>query len=431
MTTTETLLVCTVGGSHQPIVTAIETLAPCFVCFICSGRDPATGKPGSETQILGQGKVIKAHPADPHPSLPNIPTLAGLATDRYQVECVPADDLDQVHAKCSHVFGALRERFPDATLLADYTGGTKTMTAGLVLAALDAGVELSLVTGNRADLVKVRDGSQALASANVEGVRLQRDMGNCLRAWEQYGYAEAAAGLASLAVPRASANRSCLLRARELSRAFAAWDRFDHAAALTCLQDYAGKLDVGERALIGVLQRLLDPRSEAKRTAALLLDLYRNAERRAAQGRYDDAVGRVYRLIEWTAQWLLKRDFDIDTADVPATFDVAGTELTVSRDGKRQAALTAAWKLVERRTEGPAAVFITRERSRLLDHLRRRNGSILAHGFKPVPASDWGSLHDWLPDAFMPMLLQEASTAGVRELPPQLPRTYQAASLEN
>ena len=36
------------------------------------------------------------------------------------------------------------------------------------------------------------------------------------------------------------------------------------------------------------------------------LDLWRNAERRAVQGRYDDAVARCYRMVEWTAQWLLR-----------------------------------------------------------------------------------------------------------------------------
>jgi hypothetical protein len=51
-----TILICTVGGSHQLILKAIENTQPAYICFICSGRDPETGRSGSETQIMG--KVI-------------------------------------------------------------------------------------------------------------------------------------------------------------------------------------------------------------------------------------------------------------------------------------------------------------------------------------------------------------------------------------
>ena len=77
------ILLCTVGGSHQPIVTAIRESRPDHVCFICSGKDPGTGRAGSDVQVLGKGNIIKAKQEDPSPSLPNIPTqwpgLAGRA----------------------------------------------------------------------------------------------------------------------------------------------------------------------------------------------------------------------------------------------------------------------------------------------------------------------------------------------------------------
>ena len=130
------ILLCTVGGSHEPILTALRQTTPDFVCFICTDRDPATGRPGSDTQILGKGSCIKARPGDEKPTLSNIPTQAGLRDDQYEVVHVPADDLDEVFRILCAAIQRLSQRFPHGRLLADYTGGTKTMTAGLTVAAV-------------------------------------------------------------------------------------------------------------------------------------------------------------------------------------------------------------------------------------------------------------------------------------------------------
>ncbi len=90
----KTTLICTVGGSHQPILAAIRDTQPDYVCFICTDRDPETNRPGSVTQITGKGSVIKAHFNDKKPTLPNIPTQAELDPSSYETLIVPADDLD-------------------------------------------------------------------------------------------------------------------------------------------------------------------------------------------------------------------------------------------------------------------------------------------------------------------------------------------------
>ncbi|CAI8771703.1 TIGR02710 family CRISPR-associated CARF protein [Methylocaldum szegediense] len=418
------LLVCTVGGSHQPIVSAIEILKPDFVCFICTGRDPGTGRPGSEIQITGKDFCIKANFNDERPSLPNIPTQTGLDADRYEVRLCPADDLDAVFRVCYEALRELRTSDAEARVIADYTGGTKTMSAGLVAAALEVdGVELQLVTGNRADLIKVHDGWQSVGEASADELKLTRRMSPYLAAWTRYAYDEAALGLASLPRPRGSL-AARLDRARVLSQAYAAWDRFEHGEALAKLQLYAAALPDELKSHIGVLLRLCGKEGDVKNEPARLLDLYRNAERRAAQGRYDDAVARIYRLLEWTAQWLLRRDFGVDTSAVPEDFVPPGLELSRTRDGKLQAGLFAAWELVGTKLDSEAAHFIREERESLRHHVHARNNSILAHGFTPIGREHWQALHDWLSERFLPMLLAESRKSGIRCLPPQLPSVY-------
>jgi hypothetical protein len=78
----KTVLICTVGGSRQPIITAIKDIQPEHVYFICTGNDTGTGRPGSDIQITGKGNCIKAHPADQNPACP---VQAGLTENQYAV----------------------------------------------------------------------------------------------------------------------------------------------------------------------------------------------------------------------------------------------------------------------------------------------------------------------------------------------------------
>lgn len=423
MTTVRSVLFATVGGSHQPILTAIRELKPDHIVFYCTGPDPATGKAGSEVQIRGKGLCIKAKPGDEKPTLPNIPTQAKLAEEQFEVVTVPADDLDGAFAAMLAAMREVAARFPGANRVADYTGGTKTMTAALVEAALESGdVEIQLVTGGRADLVKVQDGTQSSAPASVEGVRLRRAMQPFLDAWGRYAYDEAAAGLGAIPLPRGPSLRPRLLRARALSAAFAAWDRFDHVAAASELETHGAVLPETWKSWIGWAKALAGPESP-RRTGLQIWDLWLNALRRATAGRYDDAVARAYRMLEATAQWVLETRAGLKTGDLPQ--EVAGeVGISPGRDGRSQAPLFAAWELVARRAGGQAAVFFETERSRMLDHLARRNRSILAHGFTPVAAPDWSAMQSWLEDGFLTMLRGELATVGVRDPFPQLPDRY-------
>ena len=426
----QTVLLCTVGGSHQPVVTAIRELAPARVVFLCS--EPEPGQTGSCVQVRGKGMCIKARPADEKPTLPNIPTQCNLGADTWEIVAVPPDDLD---GACLVMRGAIeraRGLCPDARLIADITGGTKTMTAALMLVALDQdGVALQFVTGARADLVKVQDGTQMIAPVNASALRLRRDMAPLLGAWQRYAYDEAAQGLARLPSPSDPALLRTLMSARHFSQALSAWDRFDHAAALLLLEPYkplaASILQQGWpdlKMLAGGASD--DPRAEGLR----IWDLWLNAQRRAAAGRYDDAVARAYRTLEWVAQWILKSRHGWSTADLPG--DVANAAgISANGEGKYQAGLYAAWRLAAEHAGEDIRGFYAEHGAAMLNHVRQRNGSILAHGFTPVSASDWDSFNAWLGNALVPLLKSLLAQHRIREPFPQLPDRYPTELLQS
>jgi CRISPR-associated protein (TIGR02710 family) len=406
------ILVCTVGGSHQPILKALAMSKPDFVCFICTGRDPETGKPGSETQITGKGNII-AEKIGASPTLPNIPTLAGLGVDAFEVCRVPADDLDAAFLAIRSAMADLQRRFPGVRLVADYTGGTKSMTAALITAALEfESIELQLVTGARADLEQVTDTTEYAVSPNIDNIRLDRMMRPFLDAWGRYAYDEAAAGLSRIAPPFNERLRARLNLARSLSQAFASWDRFDHTSAYKLMDTYRPRIGQTLGLHLKALEMLNETGNE-RCEPLQLYDLWLNAERRAAQGRYDDAVARVYRLLEWTAQWQLRRHAGIDTAAVPADRIPPGMVLTKNPQGQHQAGLFQAWTLLSHLIPGiPTTKFFACHGNELLNHLRIRNESILAHGYAPIGRAQWDSLQDWIRQRFLPVLKECVKTDG-------------------
>jgi CRISPR-associated protein (TIGR02710 family) len=121
-----------------------------------------------------------------------------------------------------------------------------------------------------------------------------------------------------------------LLGFKFLAHAYDAWDRFDHRHALNRLaevqkfandlvallgRDRAELLDVQTAGHRRYLAELLD---HAGPTPARVKDLLANARRRAAEGRHDDAVARLYRAIEAIAQVRLREAHSIDdTGHVP------------------------------------------------------------------------------------------------------------------
>lgn len=415
-------LICTVGGSHQPIIKAIEDSRPDFTLFVCSEDDPDTGKPGSYEQIEKRGIFLKKDFKDDKPSLPNIPTQAGLTEGGYAVLRVYADDLDHAYREISdRILGYVTR---GDVIVADYTGGTKTMTAALCLAALDHdSISLQLVTGSRNNLVKVKDGTEQSQQAQIGRTRFQLKLKQALDSWQLFAYDDTVLHLKDQK-PSHRDDRGTLQAVRNLSAAFSAWDRFEHNEALESLDNYMSKY--GKLLAPYVPQLRLLCSESPKQTPARLLDLWLNAQRRATQRRFDDATSRAYRLLEWSAQWLLKDKADIDTSHVMADKipDALRSRLTPDNQGAYKVALYDAWELAAYHCDASTQAFWDENKDRMKDLLSIRNHSILAHGFSPITAEEWHRIMSFVEESLLPLLSTQAAKVGVRNLPMQLPCAF-------
>jgi AAA15 family ATPase/GTPase len=154
------ILILTVGGSHIPIVQAIQSINPDYVIFICINDIR-----GSKEQILGEGNPCEVRRgSEVIEKLPNIPTQVGLNSN-FQLKLISqADDMVECYKASIESIITAKKLSPDAEIIASYTGGTKTMSAALAMAGSDYDVPIIGVSFSG----KIKD------SFSGERLRLQR-----------------------------------------------------------------------------------------------------------------------------------------------------------------------------------------------------------------------------------------------------------------
>lgn len=400
---TSTILFVTVGGSHQPIATAIRSLEPDRTIFICSD-----GSKGSQTQVLGSGTPCEVRRgAEVIERLPNIPTQLGLG-DRFNpthdvVLLQNPDDLSECYQAISARIRALRDEAPGAALWADYTGGTKTMSVAMSLAALDYGVTLYLTVGaTRPNIIRF-EGGEATGRASTGAVTVERQLQKALPKFlQQYNYSAAIAELQYLLVHESlSPNEQQRVRRLQcLSKSLDAWDRFDHNAAWSLLKPYMKEFQtlglflkrvMASRAAID--EKFKPIEATTGHGYEVIEDLLLNAERRSQRGRYDDAVGRLYRALELLAQVRLKLAYGLKTENIDRSkLPEAIAQRYAKVEGKIQMPLCRSYELLTELGDDPLGALYKNQVKDLLAAIETRNKSILAHGFTPVSQADFAAV---------------------------------------
>lgn len=389
------VLFVTVGGSHQPVVTAIKELRPDRTIFVCSpnGSDKQVTGKGTPCEVIRGGQVVE--------KLPNIPTQLNLNNFNPETDLilVDPDDLQKAYDAIRLVMYPLAQE-PDVVVEADYTGGTKTMSAALVLAALDSDVELHLTTGQRTNITRIERGeaTRRVASADITARRALDTVIPALQ--ESFNYPAIDQEIRRLFhQPLSNAQRQRCDELRNLALAFEAWDRFDHAEALEMLSPYfrlpaIQPLGIFLKKVI-FNRNEIDPNFNVRAGTPgtgyeLAIDLLLNAERRAHQKRYDDAVARLYRAVELLAQLHLKRGYQIDTgkldvSKLPPNFPVPPAD----DDGTVAIGLLEAYELLKALGDPTLGKCYQRMAGPLKNALSVRNYSLMAHGFTPISEKNY------------------------------------------
>jgi len=370
-------LVLTVGtGTREdtnivfPLIKTVRNSNPNFTAFICTDESEKNARKIAQQLDFTEGKNFK------------------------NFKLRSADNLQECFTDIASAFRYLvKMGFENGDIDIDFTSGTKAMTSALVLAGLafDCG-NIKYITGDRKNGVVI---------AGTENITVFSP--NKLKAFEQLSLAkrliyelrfdtacDLVAGINEDILD--DFNKEKRKSLYHLAVAYGYWDRFKH-------RETRGEIEKAQAEKFHDLQSLI-PSKETKRllvkigndiekelpTWEIMADIYCNAQRRFDEGKYDDALARIYRLTEMLAQMVLKKAYGIDSSniDLSKVPEQIHQDLKNNRDqdGKIQVGLMKDYEILNALEDELGQNFLKNNPFQKL--LKKRNRTILAHGFFPV-----------------------------------------------
>jgi len=431
--TQHVLLICSVGGTPEPLVKTLLHWRPARVIFLPSEQTR------SHVDVALRAYAETAG--------------APLSPGQYDVRAVAdAEDLlgcvRSLRSLDAEVRSWITRQGGDYRVVVDFTAGTKCMSAALALVARPWRCTFSYVGGERrakGGVGVVETGAERVVySANPWDAFGYQAIEDAVTVFNHGGYAAAAALLdnAMKNVGKPEVKRGCggvrrppkrgsmknvgkpevrreLATLKAVVDAYAAWDRFDHDTArqrfddaLKNRNDLFSIFPNDGQAMAARLEahrdRVAALAAQSEPTIAWIEDLVENAHRRAAEHRFDDAVARLYRAFEALAQVRLCAGHGIaDTKKVSLEQlpEVLRSEwANRGRDGRTfMLALQDAYRVLKEFNDELGTAFFAcglavdfNNPDAQKSPLAARNNSILAHGFKAVSSHTYEELRNSL-----------------------------------
>lgn len=284
------------------------------------------------------------------------------------------DDLLDCRATIREVIArAHQELCAGERLIVNPTSGTKQMSVGATLAALDETVgEIVFTVGQRADGVVVT-GTEQVRSLDTSTFFMERD----LRQADGLFSAGALFAAGRLLEPYSRADAA---KAREKALCLHEWQRMNYNKAA----GHAARFSESIRAHLQSLAEV-DPLG-----LEVLGDLLAGADALAGWGDHEEALARYYRAAEQTAKARLALNHEIRPPYLPdqflSLFPGGGREADNLRNQPERKHLhlsgQQAWNILREAGDPVAEAYLQdRELNRLL---QRRNESLYGHGFATV-----------------------------------------------
>lgn len=376
-------MVVSVGGTPSPVIFSLNHSKPDYICFFVS----------KQSRNMLAEEIL--------PKLNFQPRLYDYIVTSN------ADLLSECYSALAKKLPEVMEKWDIASeqICVDYTGGTKTMSAALVLATIEQSCFFSYVGGDersKGGLGVVLDGKEKMYFLD--------------NPWDQIALAEkkevailfnkaryaSAAEVLERCISKVSKEQKPFFQAlQDMIKGYDFWDRFQHEESKKYLfrsQNLLLALSSEKKELkslvnqmeenLSFLQNLL---TANKPYIFYFWDLLGNAKRRAdLEHKFDDALARLYRALEVLGQLELKEKFEIETSNIKETSipERIKEEFIIKykdkNDGKIKIPLYASFKLLDELDNDLGKEFIQAYEKEIRPILEQRNSSILAHGFKPI-----------------------------------------------
>lgn len=391
-------MIMSLGGSPEPLTKSIDLHRPELVIFLAShdsvplARDvfkPLDFKPRPEFEITED---------------PNL-----------MFECYAAARrcIDRVKIK----------NIPPERVTVDYTGGTKVMTAALIMASIGEPFRFNYVGGdlrNKDNVGTVIDGHEKMyPEMSPWAIFAEEERRQVVTLFNNRRFSSTVKIIDMCHENLPARIRHYFDFGRSLSEGFLLWEQFDHKSAITELNKGTKSLetymDIYPDETLNVfsrqcreckdfLNRLLSHTHGMTRPHRVLVtDLLNNARRRIQDYRYDDAAARMYRALELYGQVIFEEVARCSNDRVPPeTIPENLREEFVKKylnpgDRVLKLPLTATFRCLESMGHEEGIRFF-KKLPEIKKIQNNRNYSILAHGIKPISQKGVNSIFDIVTD---------------------------------
>jgi CRISPR-associated protein (TIGR02710 family) len=384
------VLIMSVGigrGIESALYKSMKEHNPNYVVFITTKESEAT------LERMVNGKRIK---------------------DMVENTCLTIEDEKDIESSYKSIKNLvedlLEKGYSPSEIYVDFTTGTKVMSAALASVALMYNLSsLTYVYGQRDENGRVISGTEKIMS--LEPLRIILDIKekkDIPAYFDVYQFNACLETLKELKAHERIFSHKELERINELENliiGFQEWDRFNHKQAKEILSKVK-KFKLEKQ--IGFLDELIEERKSLSKkfpelkgkipTHHLIVDLFSNAERRAEEGNYDDAVARLYRVIEMICQFVLLNEFKIDSSNVDidklkdrlSKDQIEEYQRKMDEEGKVKLGLKEDLDLIIKLDpKNQISQLCSEVEDDLKECLSFRNNSILAHGFDPVHKDEY------------------------------------------
>ncbi len=410
-------LILTVGYSPEPLIFSIEEYAPEYVVFV--------GTSSSINKVID--RVVESTALRP--------------SQYFKLEVTDhSEAIGEVCQKIQEAVKKLKDRNVEK-IICDPTGGKKWMSAGAIMVASAANVEMIYVDAKYVDGKPSKDSMKIVPLGNAYDQTgfIYAERG--IVAFNSYDFSGAAEYFRGI-TPVDSAKNDLFQGLSKICEVLAKWDRFVYydekvSEPYTELSfDLEKAFEQVNRALhnehlkihasnfcsyLDGISRIIsfwkniDGLERSQKLFVFVVDVFMNGKRRIKRRRFDDAVARFYRTLEAFGQYLLRDLYGIDSSNLTkdnltesqldAFLFLLGVEELPSKID-----LVNVFLLLKV-LENPIGEIVfknprAKTRKELYDSfsfrklLSKRNESILAHGFVSVSEKDCNDFQSKLEELF-------------------------------
>ncbi|AEE15341.1 CRISPR-associated protein, TIGR02710 family [Thermodesulfobium narugense DSM 14796] len=385
-------MIITLGGTPEPVIKSIKSHKPKYVSIIAS-QD-------SINQIIFITQETKNSTAK----------IKKFIVDDHQ-------SIEETFCKANEAYDWISEFATPEEIVVDFTPGTKAMSVGLFMAMSNKRVRFCYIGGKK----RTKEGIGVVESGYEEIIEIK----NPLETFQKEKINQfvdffnsqffAAADRILVEIIEKTAKKTLFKAIREINRGYYLWDIFHYKEAIRCFRpavmeriseekkfkDFYNAIE-SNRKFLEVIS--VSTNKFKDYSLELFSDVYENAQRRALAGHFDDAVLRLYRLIEMIAQERLKTKFGQDSSSVD--FD----KLKISEDskskwkelykGKKGLGLNAVYDLLYNLNDELGITFqLCKESFKKVQD--SRNLSFLAHGITPLDEKIFNEIDSFIKEVFI------------------------------